>query len=188
MSSISSLNEKGLLLQLAKGNEVAFTEIYNQYWGKLFTIAANKLNNLAEAEELVQDIFLDIWKRKSELQVSSNLDSYLAVAVKYKIINILAKRNHQQCYSLHIARTNDDSDFSTEQWLSFEDLKDRLSKMVAKLPEKCQLVFKLSRDEGLSQKEIAAELNISEKTVESHISKAINTLRNGLQSVIIFFF
>ena len=186
MPAISSYNEKELLLLLAKGDELAFTEIYNRYWNKLFSIASLKLNNPSEAEELVQDIFLDIWKRREELQITACINAYLATAVKYKIINILAKRNCHSFYSAQAEKINTNTDISTEQWLSFQELKGRLGKLVTALPEKCRLVFQLSRDAGLSQKAIASQLGIAEKTVESHLSKAIQSLRLGLKTLLFF--
>jgi RNA polymerase sigma-70 factor (ECF subfamily) len=82
----------------------------------------------------------------------------------------------------HAAGNSSHLDISTEQWLGFEDLKASISKLVAGLPEKCRLVFQLSRDQGFSQKEIAKQLGIAEKTVESHLYKAIRTLRSELKS------
>ena len=184
MPTISSYDERELLLLLAKGDELAFTEIYNRYWNKLFSVASLKLNNPFEAEELVQDIFLDLWRRRKELEITNCVSAYLATAVKYKVINMLAKRNHHSCYSEHEEKNSTNTDYSTEQWLSFQELKGRLGKLVTALPEKCRLVFQLSRDAGLSQKAIASELGIAEKTVESHLSKAIQTLRLGLKSLL----
>ncbi|MND73579.1 RNA polymerase sigma factor [compost metagenome] len=76
-------------------------------------------------------------------------------------------------------------DDSTQQWLEFLDLKEILEQTITELPEKCQLVFRMSRDLHLSQKEIAAQLDISEKTVEAHLGKAIKTLRNKLNRFLI---
>jgi RNA polymerase sigma-70 factor (ECF subfamily) len=86
LHTLSSHNEQGLLLLLHNNNEAAFTEIYNRFWYKLFCIAVNKLKNLNEAEELVQDIFVALWTRR-HLQEIESLEAYLATAVKYKVIN-----------------------------------------------------------------------------------------------------
>jgi len=180
-------NERELLSRLTKGDETAFTEIYNLYWDKLFMVATHKLHNASEAEELVQDIFLDIWHRREELQINS-LNAYLATAVKYRVINLLAKRSRQLRYEQHAGQTTAEADLSTEHWLSFDDLRDKLGKLVADLPEKCRIVFQLSRDKGFSQKEIANELGIAEKTVEAHLAKAIRTLRTHLAKLIMFLF
>lgn len=186
-SSYSILDDNELLRLLQLENGAAFTEIYNRWWDKIYSIAANKLHNLTEAEEVVQDIFLEIWNRRKTLQVTTSLPAYLATAVKYKVINILAERNRQLRYQQHAAQTGNPMDLSTEQWLRFEELQDRLAAAVTALPEKCRLVFQLSREEGLSHKEIADKVGISEKTVEAHLTKALRTLRTELRSLWVFF-
>ncbi|CAL1516465.1 RNA polymerase sigma-70 factor [Chitinophaga sp. MM2321] len=176
------------LLQLLKaGRESAFTEIYHRYWDRLFAIAVARIQDPDEAEEIVQEIFVSLWRRREELEITSGLSVYLAVSVKYRVIKILAKLHQQRKYkdSLDAMTLVDDS---TQEWLEFEELKERLSKLVADLPEKCQLVYRYSREKGYTQKQIAEELNISEKTVEAHLSKAMKTLRAGLNQVFFSFF
>jgi RNA polymerase sigma-70 factor (ECF subfamily) len=174
------IEEKELLTRLHNSDETAFTQIYNYYWKKLFFLAAQKLNNFSEAEEIVQDIFLDVWKRREEICVTNGLSAYLSASVKYKVINLLAKRNQQLRYQQHHSSLQSFSDLSTQQHLGVEELKKELSKETAKLPEKCRLVFQMSREQGFPQKTIAEKLSISEKTVEAHLSKALRTLRMNL--------
>jgi len=185
MYNYNILNDKELTGLLQQDDEHAFTEIYNRYWSKLFAIAANKIKELDEAEEIVQDIFVSLWKRRNELGVIDTLSSYLAVSVKYRVIKILDKRNNQQKYSDYSQHTVNLTDDSTQQWLEFEELRNRLAAFVADLPEKCRLVYQLSRDSGFSQKRIAAELGISEKTVEAHLGKALKTLRTRLSQFLL---
>ena len=187
MNSFSHLtNEKELLTLLRDGDEAAFTQIYNLYWKKCFFVAAQKLQNLSEAEEVIQDIFMDIWKRREELNITTCLSSYLAVCVKYKVINILSRRHLASKYLEHATETASVSDLSTEQELRLQELKYHLVKETARLPEKCRMVFQMSRDEGFSQKQIANRLNISEKTVEAHLSRALRSLRTGLSHLMAF--
>ncbi|MFT3823889.1 MAG: RNA polymerase sigma-70 factor [Chitinophagaceae bacterium] len=182
MIEYTNLDDNSLVHLLKANDNEAFAEIYRRFWKKLFTVAAHKLQHLAEAEEVVQDIFLDLWNRRDALHISHSLGTYLAAAVKYKVLNVLAKRSQQLKYAQHAALHVSEADVSTEQWLQFEELRERLEKLVAELPEKCQLVFRLSREKGLSQKEIAATLNISEKTVEAHLARATKHLKVNLGS------
>ena len=175
-----------LLDLLKSGDQAAFTEIYNRYWKKLFAIAGNKINDLDEAEEIVQDIFVALWKRRENLEITGSLSAYLAVSVKYRVIKLLDKRYYEQQYADHSRKVFSLLDDSTQEWLQFEELKTRLSELVADLPEKCRLVYQLSRDRGYSQKQIAEELGISEKTVEAHIGKALKSLRGGLNNFFTF--
>jgi RNA polymerase sigma-70 factor (family 1) len=185
MYNYSILDDKELTGLLQANDGHAFTEIYNRYWKKLFSIAANKIKDLDEAEEIVQDIFVSLWNRRGNLSVIDTLSSYLAVSVKYRIIKILDKRYHHQKYSDYSKDRMSLTDNSTEEWIEFEELKSKLSELVAKLPQKCRLAYKLSRESGFSQKKIAAEMGISEKTVEAHLSKALKTLRTRLSQFLL---
>lgn len=170
-----------LLDLLSKSDDAAFTEIYNRFWEKLLFVAGIKCRDLGIAEEIVQEIFLDIWKRRTELHIEGNFEHYLAVCVKYKVINAQAKLKkfkdfqHSSSHPLSIV------DNSTEQWLDFEDLKDRLSELVDSLPDKCRITYQLSKEAGLSHREVAMHMNISEKGVEANLARAMKLLRINLK-------
>ncbi|CAG5002333.1 hypothetical protein DYBT9275_02869 [Dyadobacter sp. CECT 9275] len=178
--SVELLTDSELLHLMQQGDEKSFTELFNRYWKTILVVAANKTGDLDEAEEIVQDLFVSLWNRREQLQLTSSLKNYLTVSVKYQVIKALAKRNNFQKFADHSLHLNDILDDSTQEWLDFEELRHRLSELVAELPEKCRLVYQLSRDAGYSQKQIAEELGIAEKTVEAHLGKALRTLRTGL--------
>lgn len=173
-------NDRELIDRIKDDDEEAFTQIYTQYWKVLLSIAANKLNDLGEAEEIVQDIFVALWKRRKVLEITSSLNNYLAVSVKYRVIKALAKRQCRLKYREYQLDHGLFLDNSTQEWLDFEEMKNELSRLVANLPEKCRLVYRMSKESHLSQKQIASDLNISEKTVEAHLSRAVKSLRAGL--------
>lgn len=176
----------GELTDLLKSNDRnAFTEIYNRYWKRLFGIAANKIKDLNEAEEIVQDIFVSLWRRRDDLYNIISLSSYLAISVKYRVIKTLVKQSNAQKYADYYEYVMSTADNSTQEWMEFEELKTQLSQFVAELPAKCQLVFKMSRESGLPQKRIAEELGISEKTVEAHLGKALKILRTRLSQFLL---
>ncbi len=179
-STSTELDDKALTDRLVMGDEHAFTELYTRYWKTLLSIAANKIGDIIEAEEIVQDIFVSLWNRREALCITSTLNNYLAVSVKYRVIKALAKKRHHQRYQEHQQIHNTLLDNGTQEWLDFDELRNRLSELVAELPEKCRLVYQLSKESFLSQKEIATELNISEKTVEAHLARAMRSIRTGL--------
>lgn len=184
MSLHNQKTDRKLLLLLQQSDEEAFTELYDRYWKKLFVIAANRINNLEDAEEIVQDIFTALWRRRESLHLTSDLAGYLAVSVKYRVIKMLDKYYNQQRYIDSIV-IQDQIDDSTRERLAFDELRQQLAIYVNQLPEKCRLVFQLSREAGYSQKQIAEELGIAEKTVEAHLSKAFKTLRTKLAGFMI---
>lgn len=180
---ISTLSDEELLHMLQASSNQAFTVLYDRYWKKLFTTAANKLNCLEEAEDIVQQIFISIWNRREELEVHSSLGSYLAVAVKYRVLKCLNARFKHKYLSDNATEEvlSELADDSTQQWLEFNEVNERLQSLVEALPEKCRLVFEMSRVEGRSHKEIASTLDLSEKTIEYYITKALKFIRTGLK-------
>lgn len=176
MPSYNDASDDELLLLLKSDNEAAFTALYNRYWRKLFVVANYRVGNLEEAEEIVQDIFTALWNRRCALVLTSDLGKYLAVSVKYRVIKTLDKHYNKQRYIDSLV-LSEQFDNSTEEKLAVDELSEELAKYVKQLPERCQLVFRLRREEGLSQKQISETLQISEKTVEAHLGKAFKTLR-----------
>ena len=181
MAVFSSLPDDELVLLLKGGSEPALTALYLRYWDRLLTVATNRLDNHEEAEECVQDVFFRLWQRREDLQLSHSLVTYLAVAVKYRVINAMDKlyrlRNRWESSYADLAKYEV---FSAEDYLLEKELKEQIAGSINKLPEKCRIVFKLSREQGLTYKQIAADLDISEKTVEAHISKAMKDIRGNL--------
>jgi len=173
-----------LLLDLirSENDRAAFSELYTRYWDKIFLLAANALNSPEEAEECVQDIFLSLWNRRSALQLNYTLYTYLAVAVKYRVINILEKAHRQRKQMSNISHRigYDGSMPSAEEQMLEKELFAKLESSVSRLPEKCQIVFRMSREEGKNRKQIASELSISEKTVDNHLNKALKDISKNL--------
>lgn len=176
-------NNHDVLLQLKKGSETAFISIYEKYWSKLYVIAYNRLNSKQAAEDVVQEVMTSLWERKDELTVN-NLDAWLSAATRYSVFRQLAKYGSQKIVSIVPASQ---PGMTYEQPFDFGFLKTMLQEEIHQLPEKCRLVFEYSRNHGLSNKEIAGELEISEKAVEKHITKAIAKLRLKLKAAFVFF-
>jgi RNA polymerase sigma-70 factor (family 1) len=138
------------------------------------------LSNEHEAEEAVQNIFLTLWKNHQTLNLTYNLYTYLSVAVKYQVLTRFAQMRREKQRSENLKTGIIEGRETTCEWLSEKELKQRIELCVNALPEKCRIVFKLSREQGLSNARIAEELTISEKTVEGHITKALAALRSSL--------
>jgi RNA polymerase sigma-70 factor (family 1) len=164
------------LLSTEKGS-IAFDEIYERYWEKLLRMAIFKTNHKETAEEIVQELFASLWEKRRNV-VINNLENYLFVALKYLIINYLKAKikdtNLIDSEGLEIASNLHES-------MTAEALQSAIKKAVSLLPDKTQIIFHLSRFEEKSHKEIASELDISEKSVEYHITQALKFLRLQLR-------
>ncbi|WP_315816953.1 RNA polymerase sigma-70 factor [Paraflavitalea speifideaquila] len=167
------------------GDEAAFTAIYHQYWKLLFSVAANKLDNLTDAEEVVQEVFADLWKRRSEINIQQSLKSYLAAAVKFQVYSLLHKKYRQRQQEGNMQQLTPVTTHVEEQY-DYKELQQQLHQTAAQLPERCKLIYELSREKGLSHKEIAQTLDIAEKTVENQLTKALKHLRTSLKSFFSF--
>lgn len=170
-----------VILYLNKGNVGAFEQIYESYWAELYSYAYNILRDKAVCEEIVQEIFFSLWTKRRELQITHSIRAYLFTAVKFQTLNYIksekVKRNYAVSYSTFKTILFDNSN---EENIHLSDLKNLVENEVAKLPEKCQQIFRLSRNEHQSVKNIAGLLNISHKTVENQLSKALKQLRSSL--------
>lgn len=180
MHPYSQLDDFQLLQLVKAGEEEAFRLIYDRYWDKLYIIARNRLNDPFEAEEIVQDVFCNFWRKRQKLELTKGLWNYFAVAIKFEVINRLARRAKTVKYKKEYTTSHSDADNSFLHLLDYKEMKQQLSSMIGSLPEKCRIVFQLRHEQGYTHRQIAEELKISEKTVEAHLSKARKTLRGAL--------
>lgn len=182
----NELTDQELALLLRGGDAMAFKFIYDTYWKKLFFVAAKKLNDTAEAEEVVQDIFLNLWNKRAAFELKVNFENYLAVAVKFEVYKHRAKRTRQQ----HLAEELEVSYAGQENhdWdlYDIEALKEKLSETIGSLPPKCRLIFTMSRETDKTNKQIAEEMGITEKAVEKHVTTAMKVLKNRFGNYALF--
>ena len=181
MKLSKTLTDEELILLIARDNAVAFKMLYNRYWKKMLAKAYIQLQSYPIAEEIVQDAFINIWKRRHTIILKYTFHTYIASVVRYEVMAHLAKKNKQPLFidDLEIPIIADNA---TQQWLDFDELRSQIESLIDTLPDKCRLVFKLSREKGLTDKQIAENLAISPKTVEAHIGKALKVLRLSLNN------
>jgi len=176
--------DQELFIRLKEGDAASFEEIYKRYWKKLLHFATQKSGDIVDAENIVQDVFVSLWNRREELQINSKVENYLIVSVKYRVIKFLDKQRSKRVYETHQSATTDILDDSTQQYLDFDELQDRLAELIGNLPEKAALIFKMSREEGMSHKSIANELGMSEKAVNAQLVRTRKSLRTSLNALL----
>lgn len=154
----------------------------------LYRYAYNIIRDKNSCEEIIQETFFSLWNKRQELQITHSLQAYLFTAVKYQVLNYIRSQNVRTSYAnSYSVFENQLVDNSNEENILFEDLKQRVENEVSKLPEKCQRIFRMSRDEHQSIKSISDLLSLSHKTVENHLSKALKHLRSSLSDFLILF-
>lgn len=183
-SGYASTSDADLLVALGTGDEGSFAEIYARYCYRLFTLAHQKLRNREVAEELVHDLFEHLWSRRASHDIRQ-LDHYLFSALRYRIINYVKTQQVRAGYELYCRLATPAADTTTEEQLAFNELRSALLAGVRKLPAKSQEIFQLSRLEQFSVAEISGRVNLSEKSVEYHLTKALKLLRTHLRDFLV---
>lgn len=177
MPAYNEFTDQQLVDLLRSDDEQAFKYLYDKYWEKLFFTAVKRLNDESEAEEAVQDIFINLWKRRSTLQIKVNFESYLAGSIKFEVLKkraAMSKKDNALSDMIANAPTAEHNDYNL---YDMRLLEEELQQTINSLPQKCQLVFVMSRNRGLSNKQIASDLDISEKAVEKHITSALKIIK-----------
>ncbi|MBO9592277.1 MAG: RNA polymerase sigma-70 factor [Niabella sp.] len=168
------------LFGLSKTDALAFRALYERYWQKLLTVAFLKIRDHDTAREIVQTVFVNLWNRKDTTELKHSFDTYIAAVLKYELLSWFAKSKKEAALKKELGAIGRPEDHTTTEWLAYEQLRDQIEKTVQQLPEKCRLVFQLSREQGYSEKEISRELQIAPKTVQAHLTKALKVLRSSL--------
>lgn len=181
---VANVTDAVLLERLGTGDQNAFQEIYQRYWYKLFQVARRKVLFEEDAEEIVQDIFVDLWERREQLLIN-DLSKFLFKAVKYQILDYIKAQLVRQSYQNSNQLFNQNTDTQTEEQLALKDLNEAILTGIDQLPSKTQEIFRLNRLEGRSAKEIADILQIPERTIEYHITQALRTMRSYLKDFIV---
>lgn len=188
MSAYSTYSDQELVALLKEGDAVAFTEVYDRYWKTLYALAYNRLREIQSAEDVVHDVLVSLWKNRETAEVE-HLNAYLATATKYMVFHVIkrAKKFSKDEHVMNHAELLIDQE-DLEDRLHYKRLLDMVNREVELLPEKCRLIFKYSREEHLSVKEIAEKMNISTSTVENQMNKALNTLRKNVKNAHLILF
>lgn len=169
-------------------SSAAFEALYNRYWDKLLLHAKLKTGSEEDAEEIVQHVFMNIWKTRKNIHLRHSFHTYIASCVKYEIMAVLVKQKKQkEAHNSFYDNVAGREDNYTTEWVDYESTRRQLEDTIRNLPDKCRLVFRLSREHGFSEKQIAEKLSISPKTVQAHMTRALKLLRTILQHRLFFF-
>ena len=173
-----NLSDQEILQKLKRGNKDIFESLFRTYHQPLSVYAASIISSQEDGEEIVQDLFFHLWEKRSQLNISSSLKSYLYRAVRNRCLNFIKHQKVKEKYRQDALQNYSEMISISEEEPS--DLPIKIQQAIGKLPNRCREIFELSRFEGLKYREIADVLGISPKTVEVQMGKALRELRKAL--------
>jgi RNA polymerase sigma-70 factor (ECF subfamily) len=180
MDAYRNYSDQELCSLLKEGDRPAYIEIYSRYNSLLYLYAHKKLRNREEAKDVIQEVFIQLWKRHQQISFDTSLAGYLYQSVRNKALNIFA---HQQIEQKYIDSLNDflsAPTAGTDYLIREKEIAALIENEINALPPKMRQVFLLSRREHQTYKEIATTMNISEDTVNTQMKRALKTLRDKL--------
>jgi len=181
----TTLSDSELLNLLKKGDRTAYTVIYQRYKVLLYRFAYKKTDNKEEANDLTQELFLMIWEQHAEIVVQSELAAFLFSILKHKIFDHYKHKKVTDRYiDSFLSYLEFNANATTDHLVRHNELSALIESEIAALPLKMRQIFELSRKTNLSRKQIAAELNVSEQTVKSHMQHALKILKTRLGSLL----
>jgi RNA polymerase sigma-70 factor (ECF subfamily) len=166
---------------LHQGDRDVFGQVFNTYYERLCNYANTFLNNMDEAEEMVQGTFLTLWEKRDVIEIHTSVKSYLYQAVHNQSLNRIKHEKVRQTHAGRVLVTHAVSTGPGDEKLIADELEMKINEAVQSLPDQCRRVFQLSRFENLTYNEIAEQLEISVKTIENHMGKALRTMRQQLK-------
>lgn len=186
-------DDKKLLQELRNNNIEAFEHFFRENQPNMVMYACNLLDDWEMARDIVQEVFISFWENKERLEIHSTLKSYLYSAIKHQCINAFKHRIVEEKYNnktilefrkLQLSHyQNEDSHLRIDE----KELGNKIEQVISQLPDQCRITFELSRYRGMKSREIAQKMDISVRTVETQIYRALKALKTSLKDYLYFF-
>lgn len=178
-----SITEYNLIQDLCRGDSNAFHKIYLLYVNKIYNFIKRYVKSDAQSEELVQVVFVKIWENHKNIIPSDSLSGYIYKIAKNCTFNYLKHQIYLRAFEEHSGRHSEQDENDLFKSIISRDLEAHLAKYIEHMPPKRREIFILSRIHGLSYKEIACKLNISENSVDTHLRLAVKELKNKFKII-----
>lgn len=166
---------------IQQGDKKAFEQVFRLYYRPICGYVYSVIKDSVEAEEVVQNLFFNVWNKRQSLDISSSLKAYLYRAAHNDCLNRIKHAKVRTMYADDYKHTVSGAHEDGFKTLNAKELNNKINQAIDELPEQCGIVFRLSRFDNLKYNEIAAQLDISVKTVENHMGKALKLLREKLK-------
>jgi RNA polymerase sigma-70 factor (ECF subfamily) len=174
------MDEQELISGLERGSEAAFEQLFLRYYAGLVSFAHKLVADDDLARELVQDVFVQFYEKRESIGIHTSLKAHMYQSVRFRCLNYLKRQSLIRGHHQVIFEETKESEAYYHDALEQTELEIKLFSLIQSLPEKCREVFELSRFEGFSNQEIADKLELSKRTVETQISKALKFLRDNI--------
>ena len=178
--------------QLREGSKDAFHFLYDTYGPKIYAFAFSYLKNSADAEELLQEVFLKLWEIRSSIDNSKNIKSFLFKICINLIYDFIRRKNIEKAYMDYSGYESEKCCDNTWHDVIYNEMLSNLHQLVSGMPQQRQRIFRMSKEDGLSNEEIALQLNLSRRTVENQLYRAVSLLKEklgtGSLAALLFFF
>lgn len=176
-----------IVIRVRDGNQEAFTYLYNIYWWKVYHFTKLYITSDRESEEIVQDVFIKLWDSRHTLDEMKSLDGYLFIITRNTIFNYNRRSFNEESFEMTVLNSMEEGEaYNVEDELMASDLKKFIDELIEQMPSQRKKIFQMSREEGLSNKEIAERLDITVKAVERSITLSLRFLRDSLIMFIVF--
>lgn len=180
MSAYQSYTDAELLLLLSQDSEEAFEVLYHRHWENIYKVAFVLLKDSSASKDVVQDIFIWLWQKRNQLEIQT-LPAYLKTAVKFKVANYIRSGNFRVSFFETLGRlTINENAPEAAEITEMKELKAIILNAVELLPDKCRTIYKLSRNENLTNQQIADQLGLAVKTVEGQMTIALRRIKGAI--------
>jgi RNA polymerase sigma-70 factor (ECF subfamily) len=176
---LESLSSEDYTSLIRSNPDKALEYLYDTYYEMMCTLVYRIIKDRDVSEDIVQDVFFGMWRKREELTINSSLEAYLKRSCRNRTLNYI-RNNNMHWEDESVLNDQMDIGFTSDHYMEAEELQKKINDIITELPEKCGLVFSLSRFEEMSYADISKQLDISVKTVEHHISKALRILRENI--------
>jgi RNA polymerase sigma-70 factor (ECF subfamily) len=169
-----------ILERIRQGDKEQFESLFRSSYVSLVRYAGRILKDNDDAEEIVQDLFVLLWKEREKLKIESSLNGYLFRSVHNRCLHFLDHKKVVERYARNSSGSPAEETVGPMELINYKELQDKITQVLKRLPEKCSTIFYLNRFEGLKYTEIAEKLSVSVKTVEANMGKALKEFRKEL--------
>jgi len=180
MKDFTLYSDEELIKEIKADNMFAFDVLYKKYCKRVFKFGFSILKSTEEAENLMQDVFLNLWENRHKVEKDSSIKSYVFTITYNSAISIIRKKSRESQFFEYLKSIQETTERPVNEEIEYNELAKKLDEIINALPQRQKEVYMLHRVEGLKFSEIAERLNISVNTIENHMSRALKTIRKKL--------